>query len=166
MSSDQFGQDGRIPNSWAMISVWNSGGLFKLRIENPPLSCFLHAKSTRVLNRVLPFIKVPLMPDFFDPFGFYFIYGLYGEGPSSGKLVRTLCKFVHSMARESRDCKIIVTEVGGGDKLKSYIPRWKLLSCPKDLWCIKALKSEGTNALHELTKNSPTGVLFVDPREV
>ncbi|KAL2542895.1 Acyl-CoA N-acyltransferases (NAT) superfamily protein [Abeliophyllum distichum] len=165
-SGYQFSEDGRIPNSWAMLSVWNSGELFKLRIEKPPLSCFLHSKGTRVLNRVLPFIKVPLMPDFFNPFGFYFMYGLYGEGPSSGKLVKTLCKFVHSMAKESRDCKIIVTEIGGGDKLKSYIPHWNLLSCPKDLWCIKALKNEGTNTLQELTKDSPTGALFVDPREV
>jgi hypothetical protein len=76
------------------------------------------------------------------------------------------------MAKESKDdekCKIIVTEVGGRDELNHHIPHWKLLSCPEDLWCIKALKSEGLsiNTFHELTtKTPPTRALFVDPREV
>ncbi|XP_050880943.1 probable N-acetyltransferase HLS1-like isoform X4 [Lathyrus oleraceus] len=89
---------------------------------------------------------------------------------NSGKLVRALCQFVHNMAKENKDekVKIIVTEVGGRDELNHHIPHWKLLSCPEDLWCIKALKNEGLsiNTFHELTKTSPTRALFVDPREV
>ncbi|KAI4318248.1 hypothetical protein L6164_026036 [Bauhinia variegata] len=163
-----FGSDGQVPNSWAMLSVWNSGEIFKLRLGKAPFSCLLFTKSWSLIDKIFPCLKLPTLPDFFDPFGFYFMYGVYHEGPFSGKLVRALCQFVHNMAAKSKDenCKIIVTEVGGRDELKHHIPHWKLLSCPEDLWCIKALKNEGRNTFHELTKTPPTRALFVDPREV
>lgn len=100
------------------------------------------------------------LPDFLNSFGFYFMYGLYRDGPLSGKLVRGLCKFVHNMAAESEDCKnikIVVSEVGGRNKIKHHIPHWKLLSCQEDLWCIKALKNiDGVHKFHELIKIPPT----------
>lgn len=162
---------GDVPESWAMVSVWNSGELFKFRLGKAPLSCLLYTKCSRLMERCLPCIRiVPSIPDFFEPFGFYFMYGLHHEGPSSEKLVRTLCQFVHNMAAFSdttTDCKLIVTEVGDHDVLRHHIPHWKLLSFPEDLWCIKALKNEVKNSLHELTKTPPTTkALFVDPREV
>ncbi|XVE59005.1 hypothetical protein DITRI_Ditri05aG0009400 [Diplodiscus trichospermus] len=158
--------NGGVPSSWAMLSVWNSGELFKLRLGNATLSCLTYTKSSRLIEKLVPCLKLPVIPDFFHPFGFYFIYGVHREGPLSGKLVRTLCRFVHSMASKSKDCKVIVTEVGGSDTLRNHIPHWKLLSCPEDLWCIKALKNEERNSLHELTKTPPAKALFVDPREV
>ncbi|KAK2386718.1 putative N-acetyltransferase HLS1 [Trifolium repens] len=167
-----IGPNGQVPNSWAMISVWNSGEIFKLKIGKAPFCCLLYTKSWCLIDKIFPCLKLPTLPDFFNPFGFYFMYGVYHEGPFSGKLVRALCKFVNNMAKESKDdekCKIIVTEVGGRDELNHHIPHWKLLSCPEDLWCIKALKSEGLsiNTFHELTtKTPPTRALFVDPREV
>ncbi|KAK8697958.1 hypothetical protein V6N13_114090 [Hibiscus sabdariffa] len=158
---------GEVPSSWAMLSVWNSGELFKLRLGNAPLSCMMYTKSSRFFQKLLPCFKLPGIPDFFHPFGFYFIYGVYGKGPLSGKLVRALCQFVHNMASsKSKDCKVIVTEVGGSDTSRLHIPHWKILSCPEDLWCIKALKNEERDNLHELTKGPPTRTLFVDPREV
>ncbi|KAL6341298.1 hypothetical protein AAG906_032416 [Vitis piasezkii] len=163
----EVGADGRVEHSnWAMLSVWNSGELFKLRLGKAPLSCLVYAKGSRVVDRLLPCIKVPTIPDFFNPFGFYFMYGVHREGPLSGKMVRTLCNYVHNMARKTKDCKVIVTEVGGCDTLRLHIPHWKLLSCPEDLWCIKALKNEERNGLHELTITPPSRALFVDPREV
>lgn len=164
-----FGLNGQVPNSWAMLSVWNSGEIFKLRLGKAPLCCLLYTKSWSLIDKIFPCFKLPTLPDFFNPFGFYFMYGVYHEGPFSGKLVRALCQFVHNMAAKSKDenCKIIVTEVGGRHELNHHIPHWKLLSCPEDLWCIKALKNnEGTNTFHELTKTPPTRALFVDPREV
>ncbi|KAF3946762.1 hypothetical protein CMV_027006 [Castanea mollissima] len=166
---ESFGLDGRqVPSSWAMLSVWNSGELFKLRLGKAPLSCLIYTKSSRLIDKYFPCLKLPSLPDFFHPFGFYFMYGVHQEGPLSGKLVRSLCQFVHNMAKnKSKDCKVIVTEVGGKDTLlRHHIPHWKLLSCPEDLWCIKALKSEERNSLQELTKTPPTRALFVDPREV
>jgi len=166
---ESFGSDGgQVPSSWAMLSVWNSGELFKLRLGKAPLSCLIYTKSSRLIDKYFPCLKLPSLPDFFHPFGFYFMYGVHQEGPLSGKLVRSLCQFVHNMAKnKSKDCKVIVTEVGGKDTLlRHHIPHWKLLSCPEDLWCIKALKSEERNSLQELTKTPPTRALFVDPREV
>ncbi|XWS53353.1 hypothetical protein CRYUN_Cryun11dG0150100 [Craigia yunnanensis] len=160
------GPNGGVPSSWAMLSVWNSGELFKLRLGNAPLSYLMYMKSSRLIEKLLPCFKLPAVPDFLHPFGFYFIYGVYREGPLSGNLVRTLFQFVHNMASKFKDCKVIVTEVGGSDTLRLHIPHWKLLSCPEDLWCIKALKNEESSSLHELTKTPPTKALFVDPREV
>ncbi|TKY56505.1 N-acetyltransferase HLS [Spatholobus suberectus] len=160
-----FGSDGQVvPNSWAMLSAWNSGEIFKLRLGKAPLSCLLFTKSWSLIDRIFPCLKLPTLPNFFSPFGFCFMYGVYQEGPFSGKLMRALCKFVHNMASKSEHCKVIVTELGGRDELIHHVPHWKLLSCP-DLWCIKALKNEGTNTFHELTKTPPRA-LFVDPREV
>ncbi|KAK8683643.1 hypothetical protein V6N13_039697 [Hibiscus sabdariffa] len=154
------------PSSWAMLSVWNSGELFKLRLGNAASSCLMYTKSSQLMEKVLPCFKLPAIPDFWQPFGFYFVYGVYGEGPLSGKLVRTLCRLVHNMAWKSKDCKAVATEVGGSDTLRHYIPHWKLLSCPEDLWCIKALKNKERNNLLEMIKTPPTISLFVDPREV
>ncbi|KAF8397249.1 hypothetical protein HHK36_016159 [Tetracentron sinense] len=158
--------DEHVPTSWAMLSVWNSGGLFKLRVGQAPLSCLMYAKSSRLIDRVFPCLKVPALPDVFHPFGFYFMYGVHRQGPKSGALVGSLCRFAHNMATKCKDCKIIVTEVGGGDTLRLQIPHLELLSCPEDLWCIKALKREEKQTLYELTTTSPTRALFVDPREV
>nr|XP_027090386.1 probable N-acetyltransferase HLS1-like [Coffea arabica] len=170
--SGGFGLDGGIPNSWAMMSVWRSTEVIKLRVGKPTLSCMFYAKSSRMLESVLPCFRVPSLPDFSEnPFGFYFIYGFHREGPSSGKLVRTLCRFVHNLARESDgkdECKVIVTEVGGCDELKLHIPHWKLLSCPEDLWCIKALKfyEDAKTTLGNEAPPPKSNPLFVDPREV
>ncbi|XP_042513004.1 probable N-acetyltransferase HLS1 [Macadamia integrifolia] len=156
---------GPFPPNWAMISVWNSGDLFKLRVDKAPLSCLMYAKSSRLIDRVFPCLRIPAFPDVFRPFGFYFMYGLHQHGPRPGKLVGTLCSFVHNMAMELEDCKVVVTEVGGCDTLKLHIPHWKLLSCA-DLWCIKPLRKEAQETLFGLTKNSASRALFVDPREV
>ncbi|XP_022150962.1 probable N-acetyltransferase HLS1 [Momordica charantia] len=164
------GSEMAIPKSWAMLSVWNSGEVFKLRLGKAPLSCLIYTESSKVMDKIFPCLKLPSIPDFYEPFGFYFMYGVHREGAAStsGKLVRALCQHVHNMAAEARDCKVIVTEIGGEDALREEIPHWKLLSCPEDLWCIKALKKEARNSLHELTKTPPTTrpALFVDPREV
>ncbi|RDX58007.1 putative N-acetyltransferase HLS1-like protein, partial [Mucuna pruriens] len=154
----------QVPNSWAMLSVWNSGEIFKLRLGKAPLSCLLFTKSWSLIDRIFPCLKLPTLPNFFTPFGFYFMYGVYQQGPVSGKLVRALSKFVHNMASKSEHCKIIVAEVGERDEVIHHLPHWKLLSCP-DLWCIKAFKNGGTNTFRELINTPPT-YLFVDPREV
>ncbi|KAG4206780.1 hypothetical protein ERO13_A03G028100v2 [Gossypium hirsutum] len=155
-----------LPSSWAMVSVWNSGEVFKLRLGNAPTSCLMYTKSSQLMGSLVPCFKWRGIPDFMHPFGFYFIYGVCREGPMSGKLVRTLCRLVHNMAAKCRDCKAVVTEVGGSDTLRRHIPHWRLLSCPEDLWCIKGLKNEERESFYELIKTPTTRTLFVDPREV
>ncbi|KAI3902394.1 hypothetical protein MKW92_009141 [Papaver armeniacum] len=164
----EFQSDSPPPNSWAMLSVWNSCGVFKLRVGKAPITWKMYGKTSRFVDRVFPCMKIRSLSDIFNQFGFYFMYGLYCEGPDSGSLVHSLCQFVHNLARKYKDCKIIVTEIGGGDieKLKVHIPHWKTLSCGEDLWCVKALKNEEQNTISELTRCTHPRTIFVDPREV
>lgn len=175
-SSGEFGRDDgtELPESWAMLSVWNCAQLFKLSVGRQTLSCSLYGTMAKLLNSAVPCLKPPpALPDFVGPFGFYFVYGLHREGPLSGKLVRALWKFVCNLCDDddsnNSNIKLVVTEVGCCDhnnkQLRLDIPHWRLLSCAEDLWCIKALKNEQKQSLHELTTNSK-GALFVDPREV
>ncbi|KAI3993492.1 hypothetical protein MKX01_002505 [Papaver californicum] len=129
---------------------------------------FQSHKSRLPTNRVFPCMKVRSLPDIFNQFGFYFMYGLYCKGTDSGSLVHSLCQFVHNMARKCKDCKVIVTEIGGDDidKLKAHIPHWKTLSCSEDLWCVKALKIEEKNTIFESIRCTHPRTIFVDPREV
>ncbi|CAI9107018.1 OLC1v1006283C1 [Oldenlandia corymbosa var. corymbosa] len=166
-----------VPKSnWAMLSVWKSSEVFKLRVGNPTLTCMLYSK---ISSLIFPCFSSSIVPDLENPFGFLFMYGIYNEGPKSGKLIRALCKMVHNLAKETDDCiKAVVTEVGGRDKimLRNHIPHWKLLSSPEDLWCIKALKYEekslqqhqhlDTDRLMKKAPPETADAIFVDPREV
>ncbi|KAE8646944.1 probable N-acetyltransferase HLS1-like [Cucumis sativus] len=173
---------GNEQSSWAIVSLWNSGEVFRLRLGKAPFAWVIYTKSLKIMDKILPCFKLVLVPNFFKPFGFYFVYGLHHEGPFSERLVGALCKFVHNMAmNNSKDhnCKAIVTEISGDedDDLKMEIPHWKLLSCYEDFWCIKSLKSKKNNNnisndhdhddhILEWTNTPPIRTLFVDPREV
>ncbi|KAF5208074.1 Acyl-CoA N-acyltransferases (NAT) superfamily protein [Thalictrum thalictroides] len=164
--STVFEPDRHLPTSWAMVSIWNSVELFKLRVGKASMSCLMSAKSSKFVERIFPCLNLPIIPDFIQPFGFYFMFGLYGEGLRSHILLRSLCRFVHNLATQCKDCKVIVTEVGEGDILRSHIPHSRLLSFPDDLWCIKALKKDRASTSFELTRAPSLKSIFVDPREV
>ncbi|CAN8247456.1 unnamed protein product [Cochlearia groenlandica] len=165
--------------SWAMLSVWDTSKVFKLRIGKAPLSYCLLTKVSNFLGRFLP---LTALPNLFTPFGFYFLYGLHAEGPLSGKLVRALCDHVHNLAAldDGGACKFVVTEVDGGgsnggddddgDSMRKFIPYWKMYSCDDDTWCIKPLKCEKKKIsdLSEFKKLflRSNSSLFVDPRDV
>ncbi|XP_010510412.1 PREDICTED: probable N-acetyltransferase HLS1 [Camelina sativa] len=165
--------------SWAMLSVWDSSKVFKLRIKKAPLSYLLLTKVSNLFGKILSLFGLRSLPDLFNPFGFYFLYGVHAEGPLSGKLVRALCEHVHNMAASDDDGarKVVVVEVDGGsnggddDSLGRCIPHWKMLSCDDDMWCIKPLKcEEEMNGLSEFSKmclrSKPRSSLFVDPRDL
>ncbi|KAF3555376.1 hypothetical protein F2Q69_00011895 [Brassica cretica] len=163
--------------SWAILSVWNSSKVFKLRIGKAPLSFVILTKVCNFVGRFLPFLGLTALPDLFTPFGFYFLYGVHAEGPLRGKLVRTLCEHVSNMAvlDDGGECKVVVVEVDGESNGSDYslrrcVPHWKMLSCDDDTWCIKPLKrEENTTSLSDFTNmflNSKSRCLFVDPRDV
>ncbi|KAJ0987639.1 hypothetical protein J5N97_005995 [Dioscorea zingiberensis] len=135
------------PRSWAMVSVWNCGEVFKLRVGRAPLACVLLAKTSRFISKLLSCINIRAMPDVFNLFGFYFMYGIHGEGPDAMSLVNSLCHYVHNMGIRCQDCKLVVTEIGGCDIFRHAVPHWKLLSCSEDLWCIKAMRKKTETSL-------------------
>ncbi|KAG9453547.1 hypothetical protein H6P81_006451 [Aristolochia fimbriata] len=159
-------------SSWAMLSVWNCGDVFKIKVGRGRASSNIAFKILSFIDRALPCLRLPSVPDFSGSFGVYFVYGVHGEGPQAGLLAKSLCQFAHNMAAdESGDCKAVVVATGGGDPMKRCIPHWKMLSCPEDMWCIKPLinhddmkktQSEGAAA----AAAEKGAALFVDPREV
>lgn len=154
--------------SWAVLSVWSSNDIFKMQVKGVRKTTLIYAAASRLLDKAFPWLKIPSIPDIFRPFGFHFLYGLYAEGPQSGKLMSELWWFVHNLARKKKGCRVIAAEVGGCDPLKNWIPHWNSLSCPEDLWCIKNLgfcdNDEGERAV-DWSTCSPGKSLFVDPRE-
>ncbi|KAF3435539.1 hypothetical protein FNV43_RR22628 [Rhamnella rubrinervis] len=153
------------PESWAVLSVWNCKEAFTLEIKGVSRARRLAAKTTRVVDKALPWLRIPSVPQVFKPFGLLFLYGLGGEGPRVEKIVRTLCGHAHNMAMEL-GCGVVVTEVASQEPLRFGIPHWKRLSCAADVWCIKRLVEDyGDGPLGDWTKSTTGLSVFVDPRE-
>lgn len=153
------------PESWAVLSVWNCKDVFKLEVRGASRMMKGLAKTTRLMDRAFPWLKVPSVPEVFTPFGLHFMYGLGGEGPLSVKLTKALCDLAHNLAAES-GCGVVVTEVASCEPLKLGIPHWKKLSCAEDLWCIKRLGEDYSDgSVGDWTKSRPSLSIFVDPRE-
>ncbi|KAL4378224.1 hypothetical protein GQ457_02G008290 [Hibiscus cannabinus] len=153
------------PESWAVLSVWNCKDVFRLEVRGASRVRKALAKTTRVVDKLLPFLRFPSIPEVFRPFGLHFLYGLGGEGPCAAKLVKALCAHAHNLAKEG-GCSVVANEVANGEPLKGGVPHWKRLSCDEDLWCIKRLGEDyGDGAVGDWTKSPPKLSIFVDPRE-
>ncbi|PNY04515.1 hypothetical protein L195_g000939 [Trifolium pratense] len=106
------------------------------------------------------------------PFGIYLMYGLQMEGKFGKQLMKSLCGFVHNMARDDGGCGAIVAEVSQRDPVREAIPHWSKLSWAEDMWCIKNLEDMKKEIFHEkcglsnwLNYRSSSSVIFVDPRD-
>ncbi|XP_054785344.1 probable N-acetyltransferase HLS1 isoform X2 [Prosopis cineraria] len=155
---------GIIPPNFAMLSVWNTKEVFKLQVKGiSPLAQALCA-GTRLLDSCVPCLKLPSFPDVFKPFGVYFLYGLHMEGKNGRFLMRSLCEFVHNMARDDAGCEAVVAELGQWDPVREAVPHWNKFSWAEDMWCIKKLEKYGP--FDWITsRSSSTPVIFVDPRD-
>ncbi|XP_024961263.1 probable N-acetyltransferase HLS1 [Cynara cardunculus var. scolymus] len=152
------------PESWAIMSVWNSNDVFKLEVKGASRLRKGFVKTTRVLDRIFPFLNLPSLPKIFNPFGLHLLYGLGGEGPSYLKFAKALFGYAHNLAKESK-CGVVATEVSNEDPLKSVIPHWKVLSFA-DLWCIKRLDEDYSDGfIGDWRKSEPDLSFFLDPRE-
>uniref|UniRef100_A0A7C9EAY3 Arylamine N-acetyltransferase n=1 Tax=Opuntia streptacantha TaxID=393608 RepID=A0A7C9EAY3_OPUST len=152
------------PESWAVVSVWNCSDVWRLEVKGASRVGKGLARTSRVLDQALPWLRIPSFPELFRPFGLHFLYGLGGEGPRAVKMVKALCGVAHNLARE-RGCSLVATEVASRDPLKVGVPHWKKLSC-EDLWCIKRLGEDYSDgAMGDWTKSPPGLSIFVDPRE-
>ncbi|KAI8542042.1 hypothetical protein RHMOL_Rhmol08G0108300 [Rhododendron molle] len=154
------------PESWAVLSVWNSKDVFRLEVRGASRVRKGLAKTTRLVDRAFPWLNIPSMPAVFQPFGFHFLYGLGGEGPQSVKYLKALCGFAHNLAKEC-GCGVVATEVSSCEPLRLGVPHWKALSCTEDLWCIKRLGEDYSDgSVGDWTKSPPGSSIFVDPREI
>ncbi|KAK8652926.1 hypothetical protein V6N13_126949 [Hibiscus sabdariffa] len=161
--SDKFLSDP--PESWAVLSVWNCKDVFRLEVRGASRMRKTLARTTRVVDKLLPFLRVPSIPEVFRPFGLHFLYGLGGEGPDAAKYVNALCGHAHNLAKDG-GCSVVVTEVASGEPLKAGVPHWRRLSCDEDLWCIKRLGEDYSDgSVGDWTKSPPALSIFVDPRE-
>ncbi|KAI8032584.1 putative N-acetyltransferase HLS1-like [Camellia lanceoleosa] len=153
------------PESWAVLSVWNCKDVFRLEVRGASRVRKGLAKTTRLVDRALPWLQLPSVPEVFRPFGLHFLYGLGGSGPLAVKYVKALCGFAHNLAKEC-GCGVVATEVSSHEPLRLGIPHWKALSCAEDLWCIKRLGEDYTDgSVGDWTKSPPDVSIFVDPRE-
>ncbi|KAK4488429.1 hypothetical protein RD792_004193 [Penstemon davidsonii] len=153
------------PDSWAVLSIWNCKDVMTLEVRGASRVKKALAKTTRAVDRALPWLHLPSVPQVFRPFGFHFLYGLGGEGPNAVKFIRALCGLAHNLAKE-RGCGVVATEVASREPLKLGIPHWKSLSCAEDLWCIKRLGQDYSDgSVGDWTKSPPGLSIFVDPRE-
>ncbi|PSR87927.1 N-acetyltransferase [Actinidia chinensis var. chinensis] len=161
--SDRFLVDP--PESWAVLSVWNCKEVFKLEVRGASRVRRGIAKTTRLVDRALPWLGLPSVPEVFRPFGLHFLYGLGGDGPKAAQYMKALCGFAHNLAKES-GCGVVATEVSSHEPLRLGIPHWKALSCAEDLWCIKRLGEDYSDGVvGDWTKSPPGLSIFVDPRE-
>ncbi|CAN0917864.1 Probable N-acetyltransferase HLS1-like [Linum grandiflorum] len=154
------------PESWAVMSLWNCKDVFTLEVRGVSRVKKAFALATRAVDRALPFLRLPSVPELFRPFGFHFMYGLGGEGPRAGKMMKALCGHAHNLAKAGGG-RVVVTEVSNQEPLRLEIPHWKMLSCAEDLWCIKRLGEDYSDgSVGDWTKSPPGLSIFVDPREI
>ncbi|XP_073015887.1 probable N-acetyltransferase HLS1 [Primulina eburnea] len=164
-------EKGDLPSSFSICSIWNTKEVFRLQLKG--VSALTHAvcMGTRVVDSMFPWLKIPSIPNVFKNFGFYFLYGLHMEGEDGPRLMKTLCKFVHNMARNDRGCRVVVAEVGQMDPVREAIPHWRKFSWDEDIWCVKKLQEDikNKNCDDNWLKSSSVShskIIFVDPRDL
>lgn len=156
--------------SWAMLSIWRSNDIFQCEYKNASWLKKTGAALSRWVDFCLPGCRVPSVPNFFNPFGVQFMFGLHSEGSKGGELLHSLCWHAHNLARRN-DCKAVMSEVAPTDPASACIPHWKKFSCTDDMWCIKSLRDHeksGSSMFDDFDwcQAPAKPVLFVDPREV
>lgn len=154
-------------SSYAMLSVWRSNELFQCEYKNASWLKRTVAALSRLVDFILPGLHVPSVPNFFNPFGVQFMFGLHADGTHGTELLHSLCWHAHNLARKN-DCKAIMSEVAPTDPAYSTIPHWKSLSSTDDMWCIKSLRPKSLDNFSDFDwcQAPAKPILFVDPREV
>ncbi|KAK4485819.1 hypothetical protein RD792_008466 [Penstemon davidsonii] len=155
-----------LPSSFAILSIWDTKEVFRLQVKGVSALKHVACLATRVLDAMVPWLKIPSVPNVFDNFGFYFLYALHMEGKDGSRLMKSLCKFAHNMARDDVDCKVLVAEVGQMDPVRDAIPHWKKFSWDEDIWCIKKLGEANKGSDDWVKSQVSSPVIFVDPREL
>ncbi|KAJ9568225.1 hypothetical protein OSB04_004191 [Centaurea solstitialis] len=160
-----------LPPSFAILSIWNTKEVFQVQVKGVSPLTYAECAGSRVLDALMPCLRLPSVPNFFKQFGVYFLYGLHMKGYGASRLMKSLCGLAHNMARNDGVCRAVVTEVGQGDPVREVIPHWKKFSWAEDVWCIKKLGPAKQDTKKDCgahdwckSKSSPSAI-FVDPRD-
>lgn len=154
----------KTPSSWAIFSIWNSCEAYKLHIRKSHPFKFFHATLSHARDKIFPCLKLPVCPSLQNPFGFLFLYGLYGEGERLQELMKSIWSFASRLAENVKDCKVIITELGVSDPLIEHLPQESSMSYIDDLWYLKKVNGL-TNDKDEQVVMGQVGNVFVDPRD-
>ncbi|XP_043725416.1 probable N-acetyltransferase HLS1-like [Telopea speciosissima] len=155
----------RTPSSWAMVSIWNTCATYKLQIRRSyPCMCF-HTTLSHAKAKVFPCLKIPTCDLLDKPFGFFFLYGLHGEGQRIGELMKSLWCFACNLAGNVKDCKAIITELEVSDPLRGYVPQGTSMSSIDDIWYLKRVRGSNSDEDDRWTTLPKGEHLFVDPRD-
>ncbi|CAM0871648.1 unnamed protein product [Alopecurus aequalis] len=153
------------PASWAVASLWDCGGVFRLEMRGASRFRRAAAAASRALDRAAKWMRVPSVPNFFRPFAGWFAYGLGGDGENATLAAEALFASFVNMARGR--AAAVAVEVAALNPLRRRLPHWRSLSCTEDLWCMKRLGGgEGDADGWDWAKSAPGTSIFVDPREV
>ncbi|KAE8769115.1 putative N-acetyltransferase HLS1 [Hordeum vulgare] len=153
------------PASWAVASLWDCGGVFRLEMRGASRLRRAAAAASRALDRAAKWMRVPSVPNFFRPFAGWFAYGLGGEGDDAPLAAKAL--YVSFVNRARGRAAAVAVEVAALDPLRRRLPHWRSLSCAEDLWCMKRLGGgDGDADGWDWAKSAPGQSIFVDPREV
>ncbi|KAI5660401.1 hypothetical protein M9H77_29194 [Catharanthus roseus] len=158
-------KSGIFPSNYAILSIWNTTQVYRLKVEGISPLKYAFCKGSRVLDKFFPWLKLPSIPNIFKYFGYYFLFGTHMEGEKGRNLMNSLCCFAHNMANEDPNCCFVVAELSQEDPIREVIPHWRKFSWD-DLWCIKRLSEIGKDEeiIDQDWIKSPV-VSFVDPRE-
>ncbi|XP_022983446.1 probable N-acetyltransferase HLS1 [Cucurbita maxima] len=159
-------ETGILPQSFAVLSVWNTKEVFKLQVKGVSKLTYACCMGSRVLDSWLPWLRLPSFPDVFSQFGVYFLYGLSMRGSDGPRLLKFLCRFVHNMAKDDVGCGAVVAEVGQQDPVRAAIPHWRRFSWSEDLWCIKKLRDLEGDECNWIKSPPSSAGIFVDPRDI
>lgn len=151
------------PASWAVASLWDCGGVFRLEVRGASRLRRAVAAASRALDRAAKWMRVPSVPDFFRPFAGWFAYGLGGHGDDAALAAEALFASFVNMARGR--AAAVAVEVAACDPLRRRLPHWRRLSCTEDLWCMQRLGGGDVDAW-DWARSAPGHSIFVDPREV
>ncbi|KAH7676414.1 Peptide alpha-N-acetyltransferase protein [Dioscorea alata] len=157
----------KTPNSWAILSIWKTYESYELQIRGAPIVRFFHSTLSHITSKVLPCLRVyPSSELLSKPFGFLFLYGLHGEGERVGELIKSLWFFAQSLAKNTKDCKVVVTELGACDPLREHVPLSSFTSRIDDLWFIKRVGGDAINGDIDIAHDAQAiSSIFIDPRD-
>ncbi|XP_059661947.1 probable N-acetyltransferase HLS1 [Cornus florida] len=159
----------RTPSSWVVTSIWNTSETYKLQVRKSHPFNFFHATLSHARDVIFPCLKMQVnYHSLQETFGFFFLYGLLGEGERLEELMNSLWSFASRLADQNKkDCKAIVTELADSDPLREHVPQGSSMSCINDLWYLKRANDQQASDEEEdnLMAMRPVGNVFVDPRD-